>query len=155
MAWMSWPTLVIIYWLVFRPVIVCIVESAKCSYSVRRCWRAHTGKGCRGVESIEQTLKEYFGYDAFLPGQREVVEQVISGRDAFVLMPTGAGKSLTYQFSGLLLPGLTVIVSPLIALMQDQVDRLSANGIAATFINSSLSNQERVRREQEILDQQL
>jgi ATP-dependent DNA helicase RecQ len=107
------------------------------------------------VEYIEQALKEYFGYDAFLPGQREVVEQVIAGRDAFVLMPTGAGKSLTYQFSGLLLPGLTVIISPLIALMQDQVDRLSANGIEATFINSTLSNQERLRREQELLNQDL
>jgi ATP-dependent DNA helicase RecQ len=107
------------------------------------------------VDHIEQALKQQFGYDAFLPGQRDVVEQVISGRDAFVLMPTGAGKSLTYQFSGLLLPGLTVIISPLIALMQDQVDRLSANGIAATFINSSLSNQERLRREQYVLDQQV
>ena len=104
------------------------------------------------MEYIEQALKQHFGYDAFLPGQRDVVEQVMSGRDAFVLMPTGAGKSLTYQFSGLLLPGLTVIVSPLIALMQDQVDRLSANGIAATFINSSLSNQERLRREQDVLN---
>lgn len=107
------------------------------------------------MEHIEQELKQHFGYDAFLPGQREVVEQVIAGRDAFVLMPTGAGKSLTYQFSGLLLPGLTVIISPLIALMQDQVDRLSANGIAATFINSTLSNQERLRREQDLLNQDL
>jgi ATP-dependent DNA helicase RecQ len=107
------------------------------------------------VEHIEQALKEYFGYDAFLPGQREVVEQVVGGRDAFVLMPTGAGKSLIYQFAGLLLPGLTVIVSPLIALMQDQVDRLSANGIHATFINSTLSNQERLRREQDLFHQEL
>jgi ATP-dependent DNA helicase RecQ len=103
------------------------------------------------VEDIEQQLKQYFGYDAFLPGQREVIEHALSGRDAFVLMPTGAGKSLIYQFSGLLLPGVTIIVSPLIALMQDQVDRLQANGIAATFINSSLSNDERVQRERAIL----
>lgn len=107
------------------------------------------------MEQIEKALKQHFGYDAFLPGQRDVVEQVVAGRDAFVLMPTGAGKSLTYQFSGLLLPGLTVIISPLIALMQDQVDRLSANGIAATFINSSLSNRERQQREQDILNQKL
>lgn len=100
---------------------------------------------------IEQQLKQYFGYDAFLPGQREVIEHTLSGRDAFVLMPTGAGKSLIYQFSGLLLPGVTIIVSPLIALMQDQVDRLQVNGIAATFVNSSLSNDERVQRERAIL----
>jgi ATP-dependent DNA helicase RecQ len=117
--------------------------------------QGEVGEEYRRVEHIEQALKQHFGYDAFLPGQQEVVEQVISGRDAFVLMPTGAGKSLTYQFSGLLLPGLTVIVSPLIALMQDQVDRLNANGIAATFINSSLSNQERLQREQNLLKQRL
>ncbi len=104
------------------------------------------------VEDIEQQLKQYFGYDAFLPGQREVIEQTLAGRDAFVLMPTGAGKSLTYQLSGLLLPGVTIIVSPLIALMQDQVDRLQADGIAATFVNSSLSNDERVQRERAILE---
>ncbi len=100
------------------------------------------------MEKIEQQLKRYFGHSAFLPGQRELIELALAGRDAFVLMPTGAGKSLIYQFAALLLPGLTVVVSPLIALMQDQVDRLRANGIAATFINSSLSNSERVSREQ-------
>ncbi len=84
---------------------------------------------------IEQTLKQHFGFERFWAGQREIVEQVLAGRDAFVLMPTGAGKSLTYQLPALLMPGLTIVVSPLIALMQDQVDRLRANGIAATFIN--------------------
>ncbi len=103
------------------------------------------------MEYIEQTLKNYFGYDTFLPGQREVTEQVLSGRDVLVLMPTGGGKSLTYQLPALLLPGLTIVVSPLIALMQDQVDRLRANGIAATFINSSLGADTRQRREQAIL----
>lgn len=105
--------------------------------------------------AIEQQLKQYFGYDAFLPGQYEVIKHVLSGRDAFVLMPTGAGKSLIYQFSGLLLPGITIIISPLIALMQDQVDRLQANGIAATFINSTLSNSQRVQREQDMLSGRL
>ncbi|GHO42697.1 ATP-dependent DNA helicase RecQ [Ktedonospora formicarum] len=102
------------------------------------------------MQDVEQQLKQYFGYDTFLPGQREVIEQVLSGRDAFALMPTGAGKSLIYQFSGLLLPGITIVISPLIALMQDQVDRLQANGIAATFINSSLSSGERQQRERAI-----
>ncbi|HET8845587.1 MAG TPA: DNA helicase RecQ [Ktedonobacteraceae bacterium] len=99
------------------------------------------------MQSLEETLKHYFGYTTFWEGQRQVIEQVLGGRDAFVLMPTGGGKSLTYQFPALLLPGLTIVVSPLIALMQDQVERLIANGIPATFINSSLSVAERTARE--------
>src|SRR5215469_5556856 len=98
------------------------------------------------LQDIEQKLKQYFGHSTFLPGQRKVIQQVLYGRDAFVLMPTGAGKSLIYQFSSLLMPGLTVVITPLIALMQDQVDRLQANGIAAIFINSTLSNSERSNR---------
>lgn len=109
-------------------------------------------KGASPLGQIEQLLKQYFGYDTFLPGQLEIIQTVVSGRDAFVLMPTGAGKSLIYQLSSLLLPGLTVVVSPLIALMQDQVDRLQANGIAATFINSFLSNSERTDRERDVLN---
>jgi len=107
------------------------------------------------LENIEDTLKQYFGHDAFLQGQREVIQQVLSKQDAFILMPTGAGKSLVYQFSSLLMPGLTVVISPLIALMQDQVDRLQANGIAATFINSSLSTDERLDRQQAALNGKL
>src|SRR5436305_10759625 len=97
---------------------------------------------------IEQTLKQHFGFETFWAGQREIVEQVLAGRDAFVLMPTGGGKSLTYQLPALMMPGLTIVISPLIALMHDQVDRLRVNGIPATFINSSLSSTERTRREQ-------
>jgi superfamily II DNA helicase RecQ len=93
---------------------------------------------CQHLENLERALKQYFGHGTFLPGQRKIIQQVLFGRDAFVLMPTGAGKSLIYQFSSLLMPGLTVVITPLIALMQDQVDRLQANGIAALFINSSL-----------------
>src|SRR5437016_11338816 len=96
---------------------------------------------------IEQTLKQHFGFERFWAGQREVVEQVLARHDAFVLMPTGGGKSLTYQLPALLMPGLTVVVSPLIALMQDQVDRLQANGVPATFVNSSLNPSERSLRE--------
>jgi ATP-dependent DNA helicase RecQ len=99
------------------------------------------------LNTIELALKQHFGHDTFLPGQLEVISMALAGRDALVLMPTGGGKSLTYQLPALVLPGLTVVISPLIALMQDQVDRLHANGIAATFINSSLSPDERMQRE--------
>lgn len=104
------------------------------------------------MEHIEQTLKQFFGYETFWTGQREIIEYALAGHDAFVLMPTGGGKSLTYQLPALLMPGLTVVISPLIALMQDQVDRLRANGIPAAFVNSSLSSTERVERERAALD---
>jgi ATP-dependent DNA helicase RecQ len=107
------------------------------------------------LEPLEETLKQYFGYTTFWEGQRQVIEHVLAGRDTFVLMPTGGGKSLTYQLPALLLPGLTIVVSPLIALMQDQVERLRANGIPATFINSSLSASERSSRELAVLNGQL
>lgn len=107
------------------------------------------------MEHIEQALKRYFGYDSFLPGQHEVIERVLADRDTFVLMPTGGGKSLTYQLPALLMPGLAIVISPLIALMHDQVDRLRANGIAATFINSSLNSAERARREEAAINGKL
>jgi ATP-dependent DNA helicase RecQ len=87
-------------------------------------------------------LKRHFGYDAFRPLQEEAVRTVLSGGDAFVLMPTGGGKSLCYQLPALALPGLTLVVSPLIALMKDQVDALAANGVPAAFLNSALSADE-------------
>jgi ATP-dependent DNA helicase RecQ len=104
---------------------------------------------------IEAALKQYFGFDDFLPGQQEVIERVMAGQDSFVLMPTGGGKSLTYQLPALLLPGLTIVISPLIALMHDQVDRLRTNGIAATYINSSLSLNERNQRERAAINGRL
>jgi ATP-dependent DNA helicase RecQ len=90
----------------------------------------------------EVTLAEVFGYHEFRPHQAEIIEAVLSRRDAFVLMPTGGGKSLCYQLPALHLDGVTVVVSPLIALMKDQVDALRGNGVAAAYLNSSLSAEE-------------
>jgi len=87
---------------------------------------------------MKQLLKTYFGYDEFRPLQAEVIEHVLAGKDSFVLMPTGGGKSLCYQLPALKFKGLTLVVSPLIALMKDQVDALKTNGILAEYINSSL-----------------
>ncbi len=83
-------------------------------------------------------LKHHFGFDAFRPLQREIVDDVLAGRDVFALLPTGGGKSLCFQLPAVMGSGLTVVVSPLIALMKDQVDALTASGIAATYLNSAL-----------------
>ena len=90
-------------------------------------------------------LQAVFGYQQFRPGQLEIIEQIVAGRDALVLKPTGGGKSLCYQIPALLRPGLGVVVSPLISLMKDQVDSLRANGVAAVYINSALSREEMVQ----------
>src|SRR3954469_8822336 len=87
-------------------------------------------------------LKKCFGYEAFRPLQREIVEDALAGRDVFALLPTGGGKSLCFQLPALLRDGLTIVVSPLIALMKDQVDALRTSGIAATFLNSTLDESE-------------
>lgn len=86
-----------------------------------------------------QLLKKHFGYDQFRFGQADIIDNVLSRKDSFVLMPTGGGKSLCYQLPALKLPGITLVISPLIALMKDQVDALKINGIRAEFINSSLT----------------
>ena len=92
--------------------------------------------------SLRSLLKEHFGFTSFRPLQEEIIRDALAGRDVVALLPTGGGKSLCFQLPALARPGLTVVVSPLIALMKDQVDALQANGIAATFLNSSLSAQE-------------
>lgn len=86
-----------------------------------------------------QTLKTYFGYDTFREGQESVVESILEHRDVLAIMPTGAGKSICYQVPALMLSGITIVISPLISLMQDQVKALNEAGIHAAFINSSLS----------------
>ena len=91
-------------------------------------------------------LKRYFGFASFRPLQREIIRATMEGRDVFALLPTGGGKSLCFQLPALMRPGLTVVVSPLIALMKDQVDALQAGGIAATFLNSSLAAGESRKR---------
>jgi ATP-dependent DNA helicase RecQ len=88
------------------------------------------------------TLKQHFGYDDFRPGQLTAIQSIIAGRDTVVVLPTGGGKSLCYQVPALMLPGLTVVISPLISLMKDQVDALVRRGIPATFVNSTLSSGE-------------
>ena len=90
--------------------------------------------------NLKHLLKWHFGYDEFRPGQEEIISNALSGRHGLVVMPTGGGKSLCYQLPALARGGLTLVVSPLIALMKDQVDGLRANGIAAEFLNSSLDN---------------
>ncbi|MBM3242889.1 RecQ family ATP-dependent DNA helicase [Candidatus Poribacteria bacterium] len=99
---------------------------------------------------IQSTLKERFGFDAFRPGQREAISYVLDGQDTLVVMPTGSGKSLCYQLPALLFEGITLVISPLIALMKDQVDMLHKQGIAATFINSSLSLDELTERQADV-----
>ncbi|MDZ4384719.1 MAG: DEAD/DEAH box helicase, partial [Nitrospirota bacterium] len=104
---------------------------------------------------IHKTLQTYFGYTSFYPLQEDIIHEVIKQHDVFVLMPTGAGKSLCYQLPSLLFDGLTIVISPLIALMKDQVDGLIADGIPAAFINSSLSHGEINNRKQSLLNSEI
>lgn len=101
--------------------------------------------------NITDLLKTHWGFSSFRPGQEEIVSSILAGRDTLALMPTGGGKSLCFQLPALALPGTTLVISPLIALMKDQVDGLQARGIEASFINSSLPIDEIERRTEEVL----
>lgn len=98
------------------------------------------------IEEALQALKQHFGHDSFRPLQKEIITDSLGGKDIFALLPTGGGKSLCYQLPAVMTDGLTVVISPLIALMKDQVDGLEANGIPATFLNSSLNKTESRKR---------
>ena len=102
-----------------------------------------------------EILKAVFGYDSFRGQQQEVIEQLLAGQDALVLMPTGGGKSLCYQIPALIRPGVGIVISPLIALMQDQVSALLQLGVKAAFLNSTLSPEEARRIEQQLLNNEL
>ena len=98
------------------------------------------------ADALAAALRDRFGHPGFRAGQREPVEAVLAGRDAVVVMPTGSGKSICYQLAAMMLPGTTLVVSPLIALMKDQVDALERRGLPATYLNSSLDAEEMSRR---------
>jgi len=98
------------------------------------------------MDQLAKALKSTFGYDSFRPLQREIMDSIIDGKDTFALLPTGGGKSLCFQLPALLREGLTLVVSPLIALMKDQVSQLEAAGVEATFLNSSLGARETKER---------
>ncbi len=102
-------------------------------------------------EELHQALKQYFGYNSFRPLQYEIISEILEGRDALAILPTGAGKSLCFQLPALVRPEMTVVVSPLIALMKDQVDNLAANGVRATFLNSSIDSSEAAARKRDLL----
>ncbi|BAZ44394.1 ATP-dependent DNA helicase RecQ [Chondrocystis sp. NIES-4102] len=108
-----------------------------------------------GFASLELALKHFFGYDAFRPGQKKIIEAALQNKDLLTIMPTGGGKSLCFQLPALLRNGITIVVSPLIALMQDQVEALWDNGINATFLNSSLEYEERRSRQIAILENKI
>jgi ATP-dependent DNA helicase RecQ len=89
-----------------------------------------------------ENLKQYFGYDAFRNGQEALIDDILAGKDVLGIMPTGAGKSVCFQIPALMMSGITLIISPLISLMKDQVTALTQSGIAAAFINSSLNERQ-------------
>ena len=107
--------------------------SKMCDNSVK-----HTSENGDGMEK-EELLQRVFGYSSFRPGQEKLIDGVLSGQDVFGIMPTGGGKSMCYQLPALMLPGITLVISPLISLMRDQVMALKAAGVPAAFLNSTLT----------------
>ena len=102
------------------------------------------------LAEAQSLLRKYYGYPAFRPAQQPVVESLLAGADTLAIMPTGAGKSICFQVPALIFPGVTLVISPLISLMKDQVDALVEQGVPATFINSQLSARESTDRLQAI-----
>src|ERR1700716_2554167 len=102
-----------------------------------------------------QALQKYFGYNEFRHQQETIIQHVLSGKDVLTLMPTGGGKSLCYQLPAVLLDGLTIVISPLIALMKDQVDSLNVNGIPAAFFNSSQTPDEQIQLTTKLRNKQI
>ncbi|UXR68583.1 DNA helicase RecQ [Staphylococcus pasteuri] len=104
---------------------------------------------------MQETLSHYFGYDTFRPGQEEIISKIMDHRNVLGVLPTGGGKSICYQVPGLMLGGTTIVISPLISLMKDQVDQLKAMGINAAFINSSLTQKQQKEIEQKLINGQI
>ena len=98
------------------------------------------------LQKAREILKKYYGYSSFRSGQEEIINRVLQGKDTLGIMPTGGGKSICYQVPALLFPGTTLVISPLISLMKDQVDALHSLGIPAAYINSSLDYEEAAER---------
>ena len=94
------------------------------------------------MNNAQTLLKKYFGYENFRPGQDELINHILNEEDCLGIMPTGAGKSICYQIPAMILPGITIVISPLISLMKDQVDGLNEIGIPSTYINSTLTESE-------------
>ncbi|MBW7455612.1 DEAD/DEAH box helicase, partial [Paenibacillus sepulcri] len=90
------------------------------------------------MEQAQRMLKEVYGFDSFRKGQQDIIEGLLEGKDTLAILPTGGGKSVCYQLPAILLPGTTIVVSPLISLMKDQVDALGRLGVSAAYLNSSL-----------------
>ncbi len=97
-------------------------------------------------QELKELLKIHYGFQKFRPGQEKAIDNILNKKNTVVIMPTGGGKSLIYQLPSLILEGVTIVISPLIALMKDQVDSLSKIGIPATFVNSSITQTEALDR---------
>ena len=106
---------------------------------------AHTERKQTKIKKAKQVLKQYFGYDDFREGQAKLIEAVLEGRDVLGIMPTGAGKSICFQVPALAAEGITLVISPLISLMKDQVSALNQAGVHAAYLNSSLTQGQYVK----------